>query len=1198
MKKILQSLIVLFLIPYLGNAQCTLLNPTTCQCLDQTTSNCDLLPDVTVSRAPLLINGSSGYTEYPQVCNPPCSGNDGRIRISVATPNIGRGPMETRGTPTYVCGTDTFVAANVASIPATCPTTGLPPKQLIVQRIYHKNGGVMTFTDKPAGTMTYHASHGHQHVDDWGVYTLRTATADPNPLNWPIVGTGAKLSFCLLDIGSCAGYNGYCIDSNNITITGTATLANYGLGGGNYGCSNVVQGISAGYLDIYSQGLDGMWIVVPPGTCNGNYWIVVEIDPHHFFSEENKLNNVVAVPITLAQQGGSVPLITASGPLSFCTGGSVTLTSSAGSNYLWSNGATTQSINVTQAGSYAVTINSGTTCPATSNASVVSVSSLNVSASATPSSLCPGQNVQLNASVSGNGTTLVPVSFSNNSVVSIPDNSTVGASTSVTVSGITPATLATNTIAKVVINITHTYDADLTISLISPSGNNINLSNSRGGSGDNFVNTEFNMSALTAIALGAAPFTGAFIPDGAFSALTANANGTWTLKVVDHAGSDVGTLNNWTLTLNNTVPSTYSYSWTSSPPGFTSGIQNPVVNPGANTVYTVLATESGTGCTGSQNANVTVGSSIHVTTNSPSPICAGDSTVLNANGAGTYIWSPSAGLNSTTGSSVVAKPTATTTYLVIGNSGGCIDSAYINVVVKKRPQLTVSQAQVICNSQSVSLNASGADTYSWSPAAGLNTTSGPVVNASPTSTVTYVVTGTSLTSGCSSSSGILITVNNIPSSPATVAGNSHNCLPLINEAYSVVAVSGATNYLWSAPAGVTLTGQGSVSASASATTAVNGNICVTASNTCGTSASTCIPFTTQTSAPSTPSSINGALRACPGETINYFVGAVARASFYNWSLPVGVVLNSGGGTNSIIVTITNAFQGGTITVSAGNGCGVSGLRTRNVSLNTPGTPGTMSGAAAGVCNSTQTYAVTAVAGMTYIWTVPTGATIIGPSNGNSINVSFASNFISGSITTRASNLCGVSGIRSKNVRATTAQPTAIFGATNVCTGQTNVSYSISALYGAITYLWTVPNGCVISSGQGTNVISITMSTNVINGSVTVRGVNNCGQGSSRSLAVSVNACPKLAGNETEIKDLAVFPNPAKEYIQIMFQSQDNATGKIKIMDIIGKERYNQQINIEKGRNSYLIDIRKYPAGVYLVSLTEGENTFTKKLIVN
>ncbi len=71
----------------------------------------------------------------------------------------------------------------------------------------------MTSYLHPAGTMTYHPTHGHQHIDNWGIYTLRTSTSDPNPLNWPIIGNGAKLAFCLLDFGSCNSYAGYCHDS-------------------------------------------------------------------------------------------------------------------------------------------------------------------------------------------------------------------------------------------------------------------------------------------------------------------------------------------------------------------------------------------------------------------------------------------------------------------------------------------------------------------------------------------------------------------------------------------------------------------------------------------------------------------------------------------------------------------------------------------------------------------------------------------------------------------------------------------------------------------------------------------------------------------------------------------------------------------------------------------------------------------------
>jgi hypothetical protein len=51
-----------------------------------------------------------------------------------------------------------------------------------------------------------------------------------------------------------------------------------------------------------------------------------------------------------------VPTITASGPTTFCAGDSVLLTASSGTNYLWSSGATTQSISATTTGNYTVLV--------------------------------------------------------------------------------------------------------------------------------------------------------------------------------------------------------------------------------------------------------------------------------------------------------------------------------------------------------------------------------------------------------------------------------------------------------------------------------------------------------------------------------------------------------------------------------------------------------------------------------------------------------------------------------------------------------------------------------------------------------------------------------------------------------------------------------------------------------------------------
>ena len=159
-----------------------------------------------------------------------------------------------------------------------------------------------------------------------------------------------------------------------------------------------------------------------------------------------------------------------------------------------------------------------------------------------------------NVAVSDNGGALYtfktsknvnPSYVSTDTPVAIPDNTATGASSVIAVAD-------TNTVldVNVTVNITHTYDGDITLYLIGPNGTQVTLSQKHGSSGDNYVNTVFDDSATTAIASGSPPFTGTFTPDTPLSVLNGIvATGNWTLKVVDNAGSDVGTIDNWTLTL-------------------------------------------------------------------------------------------------------------------------------------------------------------------------------------------------------------------------------------------------------------------------------------------------------------------------------------------------------------------------------------------------------------------------------------------------------------------------------------------------------------------------------------------------------------------------------------------------------------------------------------------------------------------------
>lgn len=105
------------------------------------------------------------------------------------------------------------------------------------------------------------------------------------------------------------------------------------------------------------------------------------------------------------------------------------------------------------------------------------------------------------------------------------------------------------------LGLTHTFDADLDISLTSPGGTTINLSSDNGSSAPNYFVTEFDDQAATSIVAGAAPFTGSFIPEQALATFNGgDANGTWTLTIVDDASGDVGVLEQWSICVSDVVP--------------------------------------------------------------------------------------------------------------------------------------------------------------------------------------------------------------------------------------------------------------------------------------------------------------------------------------------------------------------------------------------------------------------------------------------------------------------------------------------------------------------------------------------------------------------------------------------------------------------------------------------------------------------
>jgi subtilisin-like proprotein convertase family protein len=103
---------------------------------------------------------------------------------------------------------------------------------------------------------------------------------------------------------------------------------------------------------------------------------------------------------------------------------------------------------------------------------------------------------------------------------------------------------------NVTLNISHQYDADLRVWLVSPTGTQVLLFANVGSFHQNFTDTTFDDDATADITQGVAPYTGTFRPQEPLSAFNGeNAQGTWTLLVLDDASGFSGVLNSWSITV-------------------------------------------------------------------------------------------------------------------------------------------------------------------------------------------------------------------------------------------------------------------------------------------------------------------------------------------------------------------------------------------------------------------------------------------------------------------------------------------------------------------------------------------------------------------------------------------------------------------------------------------------------------------------
>ena len=164
-------------------------------------------------------------------------------------------------------------------------------------------------------------------------------------------------------------------------------------------------------------------------------------------------------------------------------------------------------------------------------------------------------------------------------------------------------------------------------------------------------------------------------------------------------------------------------------------------SPSVTTIYNVIGTQNT--CTSTAVFQVSVIPYPNIITSISEPIiCGGESSNLTANGATSYSWSPSSGLNSTNSSFVVASPSVTTLYTLTGFNGGCMGSVNLLVEVVPYPNMTLTSPNYeICKGQSTKIEVSGAQNYTWTPSAGLSNVNSASVIAAPLSNTNYTIFG-------------------------------------------------------------------------------------------------------------------------------------------------------------------------------------------------------------------------------------------------------------------------------------------------------------------------------------------------------------------------------------------------------------------------------------------------------------------------
>ena len=419
-------------------------------------------------------------------------------------------------------------------------------------------------------------------------------------------------------------------------------------------------------------------------------------------TDENQCSNE-SVPVTTTMFEQDDVEVVANGPTEFCNGGSVVLTASSGSSFVWyPNGETTPSITVTQSGIYSVSITDANGCSYASGDSVeVIVNPLPVPTITPngPTEFCDGGSVELTSSVAEsyfwapNGETSQSITVTESGVyrVTVTDeNGCQGTSAPVNV---TVYDLPEPTI---------TANGPLTI---CPE-DSVTLTSSSASSYEWSPNGETTQTITVS-------------EPGIYSVMVVDANGcegeSETVEVEDFEVEPVTVMADGITEFCDGDSVTLSAS---SGDAF-------VWSPNGETTASIVVTESGdysvfvTDANGCSTEADTVTVTVYdlpepvITLSGSSSFCEGDSVTLTVTAGEVYLWEP----NGETTQSITVYESGSY-YAEIADANTCVGmSDTIDVVVFEIEEIEViaSGDTAFCNGGEVVLSASGGQTFEWMP---------------------------------------------------------------------------------------------------------------------------------------------------------------------------------------------------------------------------------------------------------------------------------------------------------------------------------------------------------------------------------------------------------------------------------------------------------------------------------------------------